>query len=298
MGKKIVLAGGTGFVGRYFQEQFRALGYEVYVISRQKGQGFVGWGDMKELTRILNGSELLLNLAGKSVNCRYHQRNQREILLSRTETTSKLGQAVAACTEPPPLWINASTATIYRHAEDHPMTEAEGEKGTGFSVDVANAWEEAFFACKLPATRQVALRMAIVLGANGGVMTPYRYLVRFGLGGIQGNGRQMFSWIHLEDLFRLVGFIQEHKELSGVFNAAAPHPVSNRQLMKELRKAFRMPVGLPAPAWLLEIGAVLIRTETELILKSRWVVPKRLLEAGFVFRYPRLADALQQIVRG
>jgi uncharacterized protein len=170
MKKKVVLAGGTGFIGRYVEKQYRQLGYEVVQISRQAGH--TGWDDPAGIVKALEQAELLVNLAGKSVNCRYNARNREEILTSRTATTEALGRALAACQSPPPLWINSSTATIYRHAEDRPMTEEHGELGSGFSVEVAKAWEEALFAFDLPRTRQVALRIAIVLGPDGGVMTP------------------------------------------------------------------------------------------------------------------------------
>ncbi|MDU2240137.1 MAG: TIGR01777 family oxidoreductase [Paenibacillus sp.] len=290
---KVVLAGGTGFVGQAFARRFGELGAEVKVISRQASH--IPWENRRAIVEALEGADLLINLAGRSVNCRYTPENRRLILDSRTETTRLLGESVLACSRPPTLWINSSTATIYRHAEDRPMTEEGGEIGTGFSVDVAKAWEAAFFAFDLPATRQVALRIAIVLD-DGGVMAPLRNLVRFGLGGAQGSGRQQFSWIHMEDLFRIVRFLQEHPELHGVFNASAPHPVTNRELMARLRRAMGVPVGLPAPRWLLELGARLIRTETELVLKSRWVLPERLKRAGFSFRYDTLEKALNEIV--
>lgn len=289
---KVVLAGGTGFVGQAFARRYGELGAEVKVISRQAPH--TPWEDRSAIVEALEGADLLINLAGRSVNCRYTPENRRLILDSRTETTRQLGECILACRRPPALWINSSTATIYRHAEDRPMTEERGEIGTGFSVDVAKAWEKAFFAYDLPATRQVALRIAIVLD-DGGVMAPLRNLVRFGLGGAQGSGRQQFSWIHMEDLFRIVGFLQEHPELNGVFNASAPHPVTNRELMAGLRRAIGVPVGLPAPRWLLELGARLIRTETELVLKSRWVIPERLQRAGFTFRYDTLEKALKEI---
>lgn len=289
----VVLAGGTGFVGQAFARRFGELGAEVKVISRRASH--IPWENRRAIVEALEGADLLINLAGRSVNCRYTPENRRLILDSRTETTRLLGESVLACSRPPALWINSSTATIYRHAEDRPMTEEGGEIGTGFSVDVAKAWEAAFFAFDLPATRQVALRIAIVLD-DGGVMAPLRNLVRFGLGGAQGSGRQQFSWIHMEDLFRIVRFLQEHPELHGVFNASAPHPVTNRELMARLRRAMGVPVGLPAPRWLLELGARLIRTETELVLKSRWVLPERLKRAGFSFRYDTLEKALNEIV--
>ncbi|MCM3760690.1 TIGR01777 family oxidoreductase [Alkalihalobacillus oceani] len=291
--EKIVLAGGTGFVGRYFKKRFEQLGSKVEIISRQSAH--ISWDDRARITEALDGAALFINLAGKSVNCRYHERNKREILHSRLETTSILGEALAGCRTPPGLWINASTATIYRHAEDKPMTEEAGEIGTGFSVEVAKAWEEAFFSFSPAATRQVALRIAIVLGKEGGVMTPYRNLVRFGLGGVQGTGKQMFSWIHIEDLFQIILFLQERPELSGVFNCAAPVPVTNREFMQQLRNRHHAPFGLPAPKWLLELGARIIRTETELVLKSRWVIPERLEQEGFSFKFRTMDEALTEL---
>jgi len=294
MSKKIVIAGETGFVGKYLTKQFSNLGYQVIIISRHKEN--IQWNDMAEVINALENSEMLINLAGKSVDCRYNEKNKTEILKSRTETTKALGEAILKCNKPPELWINSSTATIYRHAEDRPMTESTGEIGKGFSVDVATNWEKSFFSFQLPHTRQVALRMAIVLGKDGGVMKPYINLVRFGLGGIQGNGKQMFSWIHIEDLFNIVLFFQSHKELKGVFNCSVPNPIDNKTLMKTFREAMKVKIGLPSPAWLLEIGAVIIKTETELILKSRWVVPEKLLESGYAFKYPTLKTALKNIL--
>ena len=239
---------------------------------------------------------MLINLSGKSVDCRYNKKNKEEILKSRTETTKALGEAILKCNNPPELWINSSTATIYRHAEDKPMTESTGEIGKGFSVDVATNWEKVLFSFQLPKTRQIALRMAIVLGKNGGVMKPLINLVRFGLGGKQGNGNQMFSWIHIEDLLSIILFLQSHKELKGVFNCSSPNPVNNKTLMKTFRQTMNVKIGLPSPAWLLEIGAVIIKTETELILKSRWVVPEKLLGSGYTFKYPSLEMALANIL--
>lgn len=288
--KKIVLAGGSGFIGRYLLSKFSAQGYEILIVSRSKGD--VVWEDKKALVNALEGAEVVINLAGKSVDCRYSEKNKRAILQSRLLSTKALGQALLQCQKPPALWINSSTATIYRHAEDRPMTEANGEIGSGFSVDVAQQWEKAFFDFEITHTRQVALRIAIVLGRSGGVMRPLERLTRFGLGGKQGTGRQMFSWIHIEDLYQIILFLMKHKEMEGVFNCSTPNPVTNEVLMASMRKMLRVPIGLPAPEWLLKIGAVLIRTETELILKSRWVLPRRLLEAGYKFQYPLLPVAL------
>jgi len=284
--KKIVLAGGTGFIGVYLKEKFIASGYEVHVISRQKNN--ITWDDTQSIIAAINGAEMVINLAGKSVNCRYNEINKHEILYSRIQTTKILGLAITSCNQPPKIWINSSTATIYRHAEDRPMTEKNGEVGTGFSVNVATEWEKSFFDFKLPFTRQMALRISIVLGKNGGVMIPYLNLVRFGLGGRQGNGKQMFSWIHLEDLYRIICFLQQNEQLSGVFNCASPNPITNDILMKSFRKTMNVSIGLPSPKLLLKIGAFLIKTETELILKSRWVLPEKLVKAGFFFHFPLL----------
>ncbi|ANU16283.1 TIGR01777 family protein [Planococcus maritimus] len=292
MVKKAVIAGGTGFIGSYLKEKYERLGYRVYIISRQSGH--IQWDDAQGMVDALDGAKLVINLAGKSVNCRYTEANKREIFNSRTETTETLGHMIEACKKAPEVWVNASTATIYRHAEDRPMTEGGGEFGRGFSVEVAKAWEDRFFSFQLSKTRQVALRIAIVLG-DGGVMEPYRKLVKYGLGGKQGNGRQMFSWIHIEDLYRMVRFVQHRDELAGVFNAAAPNPVTNKEWMKILRQSMNRRTGLPASKWMLETGAAALRTETELILKSRWVVPERLVREGFRFRYPALGNALADL---
>lgn len=291
--KKVVLAGGTGFVGQDFAQRFKKLGYEVLIISRQPGH--IAWEDRARIIEALEEAEMLINLAGKSVNCRYTDENRKVILESRTRTTRILGEAVLACNHPPELWINSSTATIYRHAEDRPMTEKEGEIGSGFSVDVAKAWEQAFFEFSLPSTRQIALRIAIVLG-EGGVMVPMTNLVRFGLGGSQGAGTQQFSWVHIEDLFRMVIYLQEHPHLNGVFNASSPHPVTNRELMARLREQMGVRIGLPSPRWMLELGARFIQTETELVLKSRWVIPERMEREGFTFTYGTLDAALAEIL--
>ncbi|WP_068621157.1 TIGR01777 family oxidoreductase [Paenibacillus tuaregi] len=295
MSRKIVIAGGTGFIGQYLNQRFHELGYEIQMISRQPGH--IPWEDRVGILAALEDSELLINLAGKSVNCRYTRKNREAILNSRTETTEILGRALSSCSNPPPLWINSSTATIYRHAEDRPMTEESGEIGTGFSVEVAKAWEAAFFSFKLPKTRQAALRIAIVLGKHGGVMTPYQNLVRFGLGGVQGPGSQKFSWIHVEDLFRIIVFLKEREDLAGVFNCSSPGPVTNRELMSGLRTAMHRSFGLPAAKWMLEIGALALSTETELILKSRWVIPERLTREGFTFKFNSLESALGDILQ-
>lgn len=292
---KIVIAGGTGFIGNYLAEKYKKLQYDVFIISRQPGQ--IQWHEHDRLVNALNDAEMLINLAGKSVNCRYNKKNKKAIMNSRTETTKLLGELIAKCEFAPKLWINSSTATIYRHADDRPMTEEDGEIGSGFSVEVAKAWEKTFFESAVPHSRQVALRIAIVLGSGGGVITPYKNLVKFRLGGHQGKGNQQFSWIHIEDLFRIIEFIRGREDLDGVFNCASPSPVKNIEQMKIMRNAYGIGFGLPAMKWMLEIGSVFLRTESELVLKSRWVIPKRLQDEGFTFKFPTLEEAMCEIVK-
>ncbi len=295
MKKKIILAGGSGFIGTYLEKYFTHAGYEVIIISRQPGS--VQWTNQDALVTALEGAEMLINLAGKSVDCRYNDKNKAEILRSRVETTTILGNCIGKCKHKPKLWINSSTATIYRHAEDRPMTESTGEIGSGFSVGIATQWEAAFFHFNYPECRQVALRIAIVLGEDGGVMSPLKNLVRFGLGGKQGSGNQHFSWLHIEDLKNIICYIQTHEDMHGIYNCSSPNPSTNKILMQQLRKAMHMPFGLPTPKWLLTIGAALIRTETELVLKSRWVIPEKLLEHGFKFTHINLGEALKDFVK-
>jgi uncharacterized protein len=294
MNKKIIIAGGTGFVGKYLARKLTSLGYKVIIISRQPGH--IDWKNPQLIIEALENSMMLINLAGKSVDCRYNEKNKKEIYDSRINTTKSLGEAVLLCKNPPALWINSSTATIYRHAEDRPMTENTGEIGSGFSVNVASCWEKTFFDFSLPATRQIALRMAIVLGKDGGVVKPLKNLIRFGLGGKQGKGSQKFSWIYIADVYNIILHLLQNKNLEGIFNVSAPNPVNNKILMQLFRKEMKMPAGFPLPEWLLKIGAVFIKTETELILKSRWVLPEKLMQSGFQFKYPVLEDAIKEIV--
>jgi uncharacterized protein (TIGR01777 family) len=199
--------------------------------------------------------------------------------------------------KPPKLWINITSATIYRHAEDRPQNEVGGEVGSGFSVEVCQAWEKTFFETETPVTRKIALRMGIVLGRADGVFPRLLNLVKLGLGGKQGNGNQYVAWIHEQDAAQITEWLLQHPEIGGVINATAPNPVKNNVLMQAIRKAIRMPLGLPSPAWLLSIGALLIGTETELLLKSRWVIPTRLLDAGYQFRFTEIGEAVEEIVK-
>lgn len=311
----MVLTGASGFIGRRLRAAFEAEGATVRTIGREGADA--RWGETGAMRELLDGADLLVNLAGKSVDCRYTPENRAEIVRSRVETTGELARALAACAAPPPLWINASTATIYRHADDRAMTEDDGDIGDGFSVDVATAWEAAFFGPDLPGVRRVALRMAIVLG-DGSALLPLLGLTRIGLGGPQldgrwpatrrrlragtyhrfrtRGGRQKFSWVHLDDVVEVVRFVRDTPALAGALNVSSPHPRDNRELMRLLRRRVGMPVGIPIFRWMAELGAIAIRTETELILKSRWVLPDRLERAGYRFRHPDLDEALAAVI--
>jgi len=310
----IVIAGASGFMGQRLTASFTADGRRVRTIGRA---GDATWDDEASILREVDGADLLINLAGKSVDCRYGPANRAEIIRSRVETTAALARAVSRAAAPPPVWLNSSTATIYRHADDRAMTESDGELGEGFSVGVARAWEDAFFTPELPGTRRVALRTAITLG-NGSALVPLLRLARLGFGGAQHDGRwpatrarlaagtyhrfgtprghQRFSWVHLDDVVGIVEFLQEHDEISGVVNVSSPHPVDGVELMRTVRRSLGVPAGIPLPRVALEAGAFAIRTETELVLKSRWVLPERLLDAGYRFRYPELRPALDAIL--
>ncbi|MCY1675985.1 TIGR01777 family oxidoreductase [Pseudarthrobacter sp. SL88] len=297
--KTVVLAGASGFIGRYVRSRFEQDGWAVRTIGRKgAGSSSASWNDDDALTRVLNGADLVVNLAGRSVSCRYSARNRTSILESRVRTTEALGRAIARCQEPPSTWLNASTGTIYRDARDRPQSENDGEPGTGFSVDVARAWETALDAAATPETRKIPLRISIVLGPGGGALRPFANLARLGLGGHMGDGNQKFSWIHVEDLYRCMRFLHARTDITGPVNVASPDVVSNHELMRLVRRAYGKRFGVPTPAWLLRAGAVLIRTETELVLKSRWVLPQKLLSAGFIYRQPELGGALQQVAKG
>jgi len=308
--RKVIIAGGTGFIGQAMAERWSANN-EIIILSRMKpaaannsyssslnkGVKYVQW-DGKTLgnwSDVLEASDLLINLAGRSVNCRYNLQNREEILNSRVNATAILGTAVKQCARPPKLWINGASATIYPHATTTPRDESFTDFTDDFSVQVCKSWESIFNQIHLEETRKVVLRMAIVLG-EGGVMVPYKTLAKLGLGGQQGNGRQMFSWLHIDDLCSMVEWLWKNDGSVGVYNASSPDPVTNYQFMKDIRMAMKIPFGLPAPAWMLKIGAALIGTETELLIKSRWVLPTRFLKEGFAFQYPNLKHAFNNLL--
>jgi len=301
--KKIVIAGGSGFLGRILENHFIMAGEQVTILTRDRvfsrnKPSWVAWDGKNSGTWVtaLEGADVLINLSGKSVDCRYSAKNKAEIYSSRLDATGALGKAITNCKTPPKLWINAASATIYAHSLQGPNSESTGIIGSGFSVDVCQRWEAEFNRWDTPDTRKVLLRIAIVLGRNGGVMRPLRNLVRFGLGGAQGDGTQYMSWIHEDDLVGIIEYIMENQHLKGVFNTTAPFPLSNKEVMQAFRASMNIGFGLPTPKWALEIGAVLINTETELVLKSRWVVPQRLHDEGYRFKYCHIEEAIRNLL--
>ncbi len=310
---KLILAGGGGFLGKLLVAHFGPLGHELVILKRtlsapsgvRQGPARVVQWDAKNLgawAREIDGAAAVIGLSGRSVDCRYSEHNRLLILGSRVDSTRVLGEAIARSSNPPPVWLNSSTATIYRHALDRPMDETTGEIGGTpevndvFSVEVARAWEKTLEEAYTPATRKVALRTAMVFGAaEGGVFQVLRRLVRMGLGGKMASGQQFVSWIHEDDFCRSIEWLLNHSDLSGPVNVTSPNPVPNAEMMKVFRKVAGVPIGLPASRWMLELGAFFLRTETELILKSRRVVPGRLLASGFQFRYPLMKEALEQL---
>ena len=304
MNPVIVIFGANGFLGRYLCRHFARKGREVVAVARSRngwsGDGmFLEWDGENSGPWIhaLEGAEAVINLAGRSVNCRYTEKNRRDILESRVRSTRAIGRAIAECKIPPKVWLNAGTATWYRHAEDRPQDEWLGEPGEGFSCEVARAWEETFFGAMIPAeTRKVGMRIGMVLANEPAtVYDVLRKLVGRGLGGAMGGGGQRLSWIHMEDFLRAVELLVEDPFLSGVVNVTAPEFPTNREWMKIFRDAVGMPVGLPATRGMLEIGARIMGTETELVLKSRWADPVRLRDAGFRWRCRSAAAAVADL---
>jgi NAD dependent epimerase/dehydratase family enzyme len=314
-----VIAGASGFVGQALMAAFRDDGYDVVTIGRT---GDATWADPAGIARLVDGADVLVNLAGKIVSCRYTDANRDEILRSRVDTTRALHAGVRDAARPPRVWMNASTATIYRHETESGNDEVDGVIGDGFSVDVATSWERAFFEGDLPFTRRVALRMAIVLG-DGPATRMLFALARLGLGGPQidswwfphrryrgigarptgavwsswhhTSGHQRFSWIHIDDVVACVRFLRDRDDLAGPVNLAAPGVSDNRALMREVRRVAGVPVGMPAFRFLLDPAMAVLRNEPELVLKSRWAVPRVLTDAGFAFGYDELGPALDAV---
>ena len=303
---RVVIPGGSGQVGTILARAFHRDGHDVVVLSRQpqvRPWRVVEWDGVTlgSWRSVVDGSDVVINLAGRSVNCRYNAANRQDILHSRVESTRVVGEAIARAQRPPRTWLQASTATIYAHRYDAANDEWSGALGGNesnapgswrFSIEVARAWERAFNDAVTTATRKVTLRSAMTLSPDdGGVFDTLLGLVRRGLGGSAGNGRQFMSWIHYEDFVAAVRWLIDRQDIDGIVNIASPNPLPNADFMRVLREAYGVPFGLPTGDWMLEIGAAFMRTETELILKSRRVVPRRLLEHGFTFRFPSWSDA-------
>lgn len=321
----VVIAGASGFMGRHLAAAMRRDGRTVRTIGRGASAD-AAWGETTALTRVVDGAGLVINLAGRPVHARYDVATRAEILWSRVQTTRELGAAIADAAAPPPVWLNASTATAYAHSTEKAHTEADPTSQQGFSEEVARAWERELDAASTPATRRVALRTAIALGHDGEATRLLFRLARLGLGGPQLDGRwfkheryrglaaargtpeasapsagratrggQRFSWIHIDDAVAAVRHIEATPQLAGPVNLAAPGASTNRELMRLLRQTVGMPIGIPAPRFVLEPAMWALRTESELVLKSRWVSPGALLRTGFAFQHPRLDWALRAI---
>ncbi|WP_263602631.1 TIGR01777 family oxidoreductase [Chryseobacterium sp. PET-29] len=296
---KIIIAAGTGFLGKNLKNYFTGKGHQVYILTRNpKHKNEIYWDakTLGEWKRILENADVIINLAGKSVDCRYTDKNKKEIYSSRIESTKVLQQAVNECISKPKVWLNASSATIYIHSETHLNTEENGVIGDDFSMNICKSWESEFFKVKTENVRKVALRTSIVLGNYGGAFPKLKMLTKLGLGGKQGRGDQNVSWVHIDDFCKAVEFILEHENLSGPINITAPEPLSNEEFMMKLRKAMKVPFGLNAPVWQLEIASVFLKTQTELLLKSRNVYPEKLILNGFEFKYPQVEKAFENLI--
>ena len=310
---KVIIPGGSGQVGTVLARAFHERGDEVVVLSRTQTNAppwrVVQWDGetLGDWASEFEGADAVINLAGQSVNCRYTAENRRIIIDSRVKSTRVVGQAIAQANNPPRVWLQASTATLYAHRYDAPNDEATGIIGGSepnapdtwrFSIDVVKKWERELNAAATPNTRKVLMRSAVVMAPDrGGSFELLLRLVRFGLGGSAGDGKQYVSWIHDQDFVRATDWLIQRDELEGAVNLAAPNPLPNAEFMKTLRKAWGMPFGLPATEWMLELGAWALRSETELILKSRRAIPTRLLDSGFTFEFPNWADAASDLCR-
>jgi uncharacterized protein len=307
---KIVIPGGSGHLGTLLASSFHQASHDVVVLSRApvvSAWRTVRWDgeNLGEWVQEFEGADAVINLAGQSVNCRYTQENRRTITDSRVKSTKVVGDAIAQAWNPPRVWLQASTATIYAHTFGAPHDEATGIIGGAepnapdtwrFSIDVATSWERAMRESATPNTRRVAMRTAIVMHATPGA--PFDILlrlVRFGLGGQAGDGRQYMSWIHELDFVNAIMWLIKHELLEGPVNLASPNPLTNAEFMRALRSACGVSFGLPAAEWMLELGAFFMGSETELILKSRRVVPAKLLKSGFTFAFPNWPDAARDL---
>lgn len=289
-----LIAGGTGFIGSYLKKYLETNGHKVLVVSR--GGADVPW-TRERLTEALENTDVLINLAGRNINCRHTRSNKEEIRSSRIESTRMLGEALAACGKKPALWINASASALYKASANKPSTEQDYLVDSSFLSETVQAWEKEFFRFQDAGVRQVAMRTTVVLGRGGGAFEPLYWLVRTGLGGKVGSGRQFFSWIHLEDYCRAITFISENKNINGVVNMSAPGVLTQSQFMQIFRRMCGMPVGLPAPALLVKVAATVIGTEASLLLDSVNVYPEVFIKNGFTFLYPEAGEAITALLK-
>ena len=304
--KKVVLAGGSGFLGQALAKSWISDGIEVVILSRSNATidsfgSFVVWDAQSkgDWTKELDGADVLINLTGRSVDCRYTEENRALILNSRVDSTRILGEVITELKSPPKLWLNASTATIYNDCRGTlgPHDEESEGNAEGFSEEVGRAWEKAFFETERAGVRQIAMRISFVLGPDDGAFPVLQRFAKLGLGGAQGPGSQWMSWLHIDDWVGIVRFLIKKESISGAVNLTAPNPITNAGFMREMRKHFApWGIGLPAPSFAVHIGAVFLGTAPELILKSRKVVSKVLKENGYQFKYPNLKSSLQDLV--
>lgn len=296
--KNILIAGGTGFLGRSLERYFKGAGCNIRLLTRKpKAENEIYWDAQNygEWLVDLEWADVLINMTGKSVDCRYTDKNKQEILSSRIDSTRILALAIQKAENPPNVWLNAASSTIYVHSETQEMTEDDGIIGDDFSMNVCKQWEAEFFKHNLQSTRRVALRTSIVLGKNGGAYPKLQQLTKLFFGGKQGNGNQFISWIHVVDFCKAVHFMMEDPAIVGAVNVVAPRPVRNRAFMGLLRQSLNRSFGIGQSKWLLELGAKIIGTETELLLKSRNVIPERLLEKGFKFEFETAEKCLKNL---
>jgi uncharacterized protein (TIGR01777 family) len=296
----ITLAGGSGFLGKSLANYFTGKGHQISILTRKpKANNEIYWTGNYSASwaEQIKETDILINLSGKSVDCRYTSKNKKLIIDSRINPTMALHKAITEKKIHPKLWLNASNATIYVHAETQQMSEKKGIIGDDFSMNVCKRWEAAFFSDSYAHIRQVALRTSIVLGNGGGAFQKLKPLVKFGFGGKQGRGDQMVSWIHIKDFCRAVEFIIQNEELSGAINVTSTKPIPNKDFMRAIRKVLKIPFGFFQPTWILETGAAMIGTETELLLKSRFVQPETLINHDFKFKFSTVTDCIQDLCK-
>lgn len=291
--KRVAIAGASGFIGDYLSSFLTSQGWKVVTIGRSNADAT--WNDQPSLVRALEETNAVINLAGKSVNCRFTSRNVQELIDSRVETTRALGEAIELCKNPPHTWVNASGASIYSETIGNANTEDSATIGKGTMADVARLWEQALIGANTPQTKKVALRITLVLGEGGGVYPTFRFLTRMFQGGAQGSGTQMMSWIHIHDLCRMILALIENSNPPSVLNAAAPQPLSNAHFMRHLRESLGVGFGFNAPAALIKIGTTLLGVDSELVLRGMNVVSSKVELMHFDFHYPDLASALRQL---